>query len=127
MRYSIVIIRIITIAQILLRTFSFYGSISITRYSYIDDYLIKSSRSITQNKNNQLNDIYHGNHGNGNTGVNGNDDNKGNHGNGREKNRISHALHAVRSLRETADVIKESVLLSDIVGHYVKDVQPKGN
>ena len=40
--------------------------------------------------------------------------------------RFSFSLQAVLSLRETIDVIKETVLLSEIVGHYVKDVQPKG-
>ena len=38
----------------------------------------------------------------------------------------STSLQAVLSLKQTMDLIKETVLLSDIVGHYVKDIQPKG-
>ena len=38
----------------------------------------------------------------------------------------SSSLHAVLSLKQSMDLIKETVLLSDIVGHYVKDIQPKG-
>jgi hypothetical protein len=45
---------------------------------------------------------------------------------GFEGDRFSFSLNAALSLRETVDVIKESVLLSEIVGNYVKDVQPKG-
>lgn len=35
-------------------------------------------------------------------------------------------LEAVLSLRKTIDTIKETVLLSEIVGNYVKDIQSKG-
>jgi DNA primase catalytic core len=36
------------------------------------------------------------------------------------------SLEAVLSLRKTIDTIKETVLLSEIVGNYVKDIQSKG-
>ena len=40
--------------------------------------------------------------------------------------RVSSRLQAALSLRETADVIRETVLLSQIAGHYVKDIKHKG-
>jgi hypothetical protein len=36
------------------------------------------------------------------------------------------SLEAVLNLRKTIDTIKETVLLSEIVGNYVKDIQSKG-
>ena len=44
----------------------------------------------------------------------------------RRDGRFSFSLQAALSLRESIDVIKETVLLSEIVGHYVKDIQHKG-
>lgn len=44
-----------------------------------------------------------------------------------ERSRLSFELQSALTLKETVDVIKESRLLSTIVGHYVKDVKPKGN
>ena len=44
-----------------------------------------------------------------------------------EHSRLSTRLHAALSLRETTDVIRETVLLSQIAGHYVKDIRHKGN
>lgn len=43
-----------------------------------------------------------------------------------ESDRFSFTLQAALSLRETTDIIKETVLLSEIAGHYVKDIKPKG-
>ena len=43
-----------------------------------------------------------------------------------EHSRLSLRLQAALSLRETADVIRETVLLSQIAGHYVKDIRHKG-
>lgn len=35
-------------------------------------------------------------------------------------------LHAALSLQQSMDLIKETVLLSDVIGHYVKDIQSRG-
>lgn len=43
-----------------------------------------------------------------------------------EHSRLSLRLQAALSLRETTDVIRETVLLSQIAGHYVKDIRHKG-
>ena len=43
-----------------------------------------------------------------------------------EHSRLSLRLQAALSLRETIDVIRETVLLSQIAGHYVKDIRHKG-
>ena len=40
--------------------------------------------------------------------------------------RFPFALQAALRLDQTVDIIKETVLLSKIAGHYVKDIRPKG-
>ena len=40
--------------------------------------------------------------------------------------RLPFTLQAALRLDQTVDIIKETVLLSQIAGHYVKDIRPKG-
>jgi hypothetical protein len=98
MRYQIKAVWILALLDLVLQTSSFYWtSAPITRSIYLDERYITSSSDLS------LQPARH------------------------ESRRLSFALQAALTLEETTDVIRESRLLSTIVGHYVKDVKPKGN
>lgn len=98
MRSQIKAVWILALLDLVLQTSSFYWtSAPITRSIYSEDRYITSSSDLS------LQPARH------------------------ESSRLSFALQAALTLEETTDVIRESRLLSTIVGHYVKDIKPKGN